>query len=92
MADNHLQIKNKGAWKKARRQCLERDQHTCVTCGATDDLTVDHIIPLDRLLKTGGDPYDLNNLRVLCRSCNSRKGARDELRLPYLAGNWRGVF
>jgi 5-methylcytosine-specific restriction endonuclease McrA len=35
-------------------------------CGATDDLTVDHV----------GDPTDnsLTNFQVLCRRCNSAKG------------------
>ena len=36
-----------------------------------DDLTVDHVIPL----ATGGAPFDIANTAVLCRSCNSTKGA-----------------
>ncbi|MFF1597681.1 HNH endonuclease [Streptomyces mirabilis] len=36
------------------------------------DLTVDHVIPLAK-----GGTHDRANLRVLCRSCNSRK--RDSL-------------
>ena len=35
------------------------------------DLTVDHITPL----AAGGAPFDIGNTAVLCRSCNSRKGA-----------------
>jgi 5-methylcytosine-specific restriction protein A len=35
------------------------------------DLTVDHLVPKAR----GGSDH-LSNLRVLCRSCNSRKHAR----------------
>jgi 5-methylcytosine-specific restriction endonuclease McrA len=42
----------------------------CSECGATDDLTADHLIPLAK----GGNP--LGALRVLCRSCNSRRGAK----------------
>jgi 5-methylcytosine-specific restriction endonuclease McrA len=39
----------------------------CADCGATEDLTVDHLIPLAH---GGGEER-----RVLCRSCNSRHGA-----------------
>jgi 5-methylcytosine-specific restriction protein A len=35
------------------------------------DLTVDHVVPL----ATGGAPFDIGNTAVLCRSCNSTKGA-----------------
>jgi 5-methylcytosine-specific restriction endonuclease McrA len=43
----------------------------CAGCGATSDLTVDHVVPIAR----GGTPTP-ENLQVLCRSCNSAKGAR----------------
>lgn len=36
------------------------------------DLTVDHVVPL----AAGGAPFDIANTAVLCRSCNSTKGAR----------------
>ena len=42
-----------------------------VGCDVSQDLTVDHIIPLSR----GGDD-DLANLQFLCRSHNSSKGDR----------------
>lgn len=42
----------------------------CVRCGSTSDLTGDHIIPL-RL----GGTSTAENIQVLCRSCNSAKGA-----------------
>ena len=35
------------------------------------DLTVDHVVPL----AAGGAPIDIGNCAVLCRSCNSTKGA-----------------
>lgn len=54
-----------------RERIYIRDGHRCVLCGAIDDLTLDHIHPRAR---AGGDSDD--NLRVLCRSCNSSKGAR----------------
>lgn len=48
-----------------------RDDFTCQKCGATEDLTLDHIKPWSL-----GGPDTVENLRVLCRPCNSRKGAR----------------
>lgn len=50
---------------------FERDEHRCVECAATDDLTLDHIQPWSL-----GGRETPDNLRVLCRSCNSSKGAR----------------
>lgn len=46
-----------------------RDDFTCQECGATEDLTLDHIKPWSL-----GGPDTVDNLRVLCRPCNSRKG------------------
>lgn len=50
-----------------RRAILARDGR-CALCGATEQLTVDHI----QLLAYGGT-NDPDNLRVLCRSCNSSR-------------------
>lgn len=49
----------------------ERDGFTCVACGVTDQLSLDHIMPYSR-----GGPDTMENLRCLCRRCNSRKNAR----------------
>lgn len=54
-----------------RRAVFARDGHQCVLCGCTRDLTLDHIHPWSL---NGPDTYE--NLRVLCRPCNSRKGAK----------------
>ena len=50
---------------------FERDGYRCVQCGTTEDLTIDHIYPRIR-----GGAHTEDNLQTLCRSCNSRKGAR----------------
>lgn len=54
-----------------RAAIYERDEYACLMCGSTDDLTLDHIYPWSK----GGEDT-LENLRTLCRSCNSSKGAR----------------
>ena len=43
----------------------------CLCCGATDNLTVDHVIPL----KLGGE-NSVNNVQPLCNICNSKKGIK----------------
>lgn len=46
-------------------------QPWCSLCLATSDLTADHVVPLSR-----GGKSEPGNVRVLCRSCNSRRGNR----------------
>lgn len=54
-----------------RERVLEGCDWRCVQCKSTDDLCIDHIRPVAL-----GGTNDLDNLQVLCRPCNSRKGAR----------------
>ena len=49
----------------------KRDGFLCQHCKATQNLSVDHIIPES----LGGD-LSMHNLQTLCRSCNSRKSNR----------------
>jgi hypothetical protein len=60
-----------GAYRRHRDAVFERDRYCCVYCSATEDLTLDHVIPYS---KGGSDEPD--NLATCCRSCNSRKHAR----------------
>lgn len=75
-------------WQVLSRRA-RRLQPWCTFCGATDDLTVDHVVPL---AQTGTQVRPtLADVQVLCRSCNSTKGAsRDggptELLAPPLPG------
>ncbi|GAB4582177.1 HNH endonuclease [Nocardia sp. IFM 10818] len=50
---------------------LRKLQPWCTACGATTNLTVDHIQPLNLRPDLA---FDLGNLQVLCRKCNSAKG------------------
>ena len=56
-----------------RQEVLERDDHKCQHCGTEDDLHIDHIHPHSR-----GGLTRLDNLQVLCASCNIRKGTRPD--------------
>lgn len=47
---------------------------SCLKCGATDRLTLDHIVPLAL-----GGAHSTNNFQILCQSCNSAKGARNSI-------------
>lgn len=55
-------------WLRTVRAAI-RAQPWCSWCLAVDDLTGDHIVP-----KSKGGSNDASNVRVLCRSCNSRRG------------------
>lgn len=54
-----------------------RDRRTCVYCGATEDLTLDHLTPPDRRRTSAvTSPNHPTNLVTACRWCNSAKGSR----------------
>ena len=46
----------------------ERDGHMCIYCGATENLELDHIVPL-----ASGGAHCEDNLVVACLSCNRGK-------------------
>jgi len=56
-----------------RNRIYTRDGHRCVLCGATENLTLDHIKP--KALK--GTNHDAN-LQTMCATCNNAKGANYE--------------
>ena len=57
-------------WRKIRERILLRDNATCQLCSQTEgQMHIDHIIPK----RLNGSDMD-ENLRVLCQSCNLRRG------------------
>ncbi|MGD7734137.1 HNH endonuclease [Propionibacteriaceae bacterium G57] len=70
---------------------MQRDGYQCVACGATDDLTVDHVKPVDLFTEddwAGDLGHDIDQCVTLCRSCNSTKGARTKFRLTWYSRRW----
>lgn len=54
---------------KMRFSIYERDSYRCVKCKRrTDDLEIDHIIPIAK-----GGKSEYNNLQTLCKRCNMNK-------------------
>lgn len=47
---------------------LDRYGWQCLACQATEDLTIDHIVPLSR-----GGQHAAENVQPLCSTCNKRK-------------------
>ena len=54
-----------------RMKVFERDGFKCVICNVQTNLSLDHIKP-----EVLGGEATLENLQTMCKSCNSRKGAR----------------
>lgn len=65
-----------------RYNIFKRDGYRCLYCSATENLTIDHVLPRSR-----GGTSVWTNLVTACRKCNSKKGNRlpEEagMKLPY---------
>jgi 5-methylcytosine-specific restriction protein A len=59
-------------WRALRRRVLKRDRYTCQECRRFGN-EVDHVVPVAQ----GGARWSEDNLQTLCKSCHSRKTARE---------------
>ncbi|MEK7355492.1 MAG: HNH endonuclease signature motif containing protein [Bdellovibrionota bacterium] len=50
-----------------RHALYVRDRGRCCNCGSTRNIEIDHLMPFAL-----GGSSDLENLRLVCRSCNQR--------------------
>lgn len=57
------------ACKEHRELIVKEFNGKCLCCGSRKKLTIDHVVPISQ-----GGTDDIENLQLLCRSCNSRKG------------------
>ena len=55
-----------------RTELLKKAKHKCQACSSMEKLEVDHILPISK----GGDGR-IENLQILCRSCNRKKRSRN---------------
>jgi len=65
---------NSRRYRLQRERVFMRDGRICQICGTDEgEMHIDHVISR----KSGGS-HDLDNLRVLCKRCNLRKGAKND--------------
>lgn len=55
---------------RVRRELIKRYGEVCLRCGGTDHIQVDHVIPVAL-----GGPNVMENMQLLCRTCNIQKSA-----------------
>ena len=71
--DNFKKLKttrlSPGGIAQIKIKVYERDNYKCKKCGASKDLTYDHIIP-----KSKGGKLSVKNGQTLCSLCNAEKG------------------
>lgn len=67
--------RNTKAYRKVRVKVLNRDGHVCMYCGSSEQLTVDHVLPIAKHPELA---MDMENMVIACRPCNSRKGSRSQ--------------
>jgi hypothetical protein len=59
-------------WNQVREYIKEREHSDiCIFCDATSNLTLEHLLP-----RSHNGPDTEKNLIWICKSCNSKKGAR----------------
>lgn len=65
-----------------RRKLLAAYGHKleCRCCGATEDLSIDHVVPISR----GGEKNNPNNWQILCTYCNTIKADTKKLSMKQL--------
>lgn len=75
-------------YNKLQQAEIERylDRHNCTRCTSSQELTIDHIVPvhflMEQLKMTRDETFDWDNFQPLCRRCNALKSGRFDLADP----------
>jgi 5-methylcytosine-specific restriction endonuclease McrA len=64
-------LRSTGEYQRLRAQVFA-EEPACATCGSESDPHMDHIVPLSQAPHRA---LDRSNVRRLCGSCNTRRGA-----------------
>ena len=60
-----------GVFAISPRDMRRLERGSCASCGAQDNLHIDHIVPIAK-----GGTHSIGNLQILCSTCNCSKGAK----------------
>lgn len=63
--------KNAGSYSISKEEMSKLYASPCTYCGSSDNITIDHVIPLSR-----GGSHSVSNLVSACAKCNMSKGAK----------------
>lgn len=63
-------------WEPLRQRVFKRDGRKCKKCGSTEDLQIDHRLPLSKFPELA---FCFDNLRPLCKKDNQKKGAKIQI-------------
>ena len=77
MSRNHVKLDPR-RWAAARGAAFERDGYRCTECGKAGLLEGHHEPPL-RAGDPDTDPYDLDGIRTLCRTCHVERHRPDDM-------------
>jgi hypothetical protein len=58
-------------YQKHYAALMDRDGQSCIYCRATDNLCIDHMVPIAQ-----GGTDEIDNLAIACKACNSGKAGR----------------
>lgn len=64
-------VKESGVYKVTGKDLAKIRRNNCVYCGSSENITVEHIIPITR-----GGTHSIGNLTSACRSCNFSKSGK----------------
>ena len=74
LSENKLKQRTRVIPTEIKKVVWERDQGTCVMCGATDELHFDHDLPYSK----GGTSISSDNVKILCARHNLSKSDKIE--------------